>query len=53
MDVIREGRTMLMVQVKEEHYFRDNKVGIMLEELFSYTIKTPSTNFSSVAIVCK
>jgi hypothetical protein len=54
MEYSKEGRIMLMVVVKKEHYFRDNQICIMLEEFFfSYTIKTPSTNLSSVAIVCK
>ena len=34
MEVIKEGRTMLMVKVTKEHYIRDNDMCIMHEELF-------------------
>ena len=34
MEVIKEGREMLMVAVKNEHYFREDLLCIELEELF-------------------
>jgi len=34
MKVVKDGRTMLMVAVKKEHYFIDNEICIELEELF-------------------
>jgi hypothetical protein len=34
MKSTKEGRTMLMVAVKKEHYFREDQICIMLEEFF-------------------
>lgn len=53
MKVAKGGQIMLMVAVKEEHFFQEYNICIMLEENLPLSIKTPSTNLSSLAIVCK
>ena len=51
MDITKiSNRESLMVNVKKDHYYHEKAVSV---ECFSYTIKTHSTNLSSVAIVCK
>ena len=47
------NRESLMVNVKEEHYFHEKLCPLSIQNYFSYTTNTHSTNLSSVAIVCK
>ena len=47
------NRESLMVNVKKEHYYMRKLCPLSIQNYFSYTIKTHSTNLSSVAIVCK
>ena len=47
------NRESLMVNVKREHYYHEKLWPLSIQNYFSYTIKTHSTNLSSVAIVCK
>jgi hypothetical protein len=51
--VAKAEREMLVVKVTNEHYLGEDEIHIDFEEAFSYSSKTPSTKFSSIAIVCK
>ena len=53
MQAAKEGKIYIMAWVKKEHYFQEYGVHIDFPELFQLYNKKPSTNVSSVAIVCK
>jgi hypothetical protein len=54
MEASKEGKNLITLGIKDEHYFRGtDEINIDFLNYFSYTIKTPWTNLSSVPIVCK
>ena len=53
MESSKEGREILMVAVKRSISSVKTRYVLSLKNCFSYTIKTPSINLSSVDIVCK
>jgi hypothetical protein len=54
MKASKDGKNWIILGINDEHYFRGtNDITLNFLNYFSYTIMMPSTNLSSVPIVCK
>ena len=51
MDVTREGRKVLLVQVTEEHYIGKDELHVYLEELYQL-YQLDSLDLSIISIYC-
>jgi hypothetical protein len=53
MDAAKGAREFLLLKITKDHFLGEDLIHIEFDEFFSYSIKTPSTNLSSVSMFCK